>query len=320
MAADHVSWDLSVPDQPPQLWDSAARVHFCVSHNILECSCRTPGQNAHTKDAVFPHLGHRYTYILGKGRGGCAVFCCWLFYLLIQMAVGEGFKSKVGRVVADLWHQSRQFRLCHMRSENQCVPTSKGQKTTLHVRPSFISDDLRLRVSRVSQKPACKTVFRTKHSMQRGVCFLKKPGGIGAAHYSSKRISRSQQQSKVDTIWTKPVFEFLSMALPVEQWSYPFVFVLVHQFWLVCKGKWEQWKSGFSFLMVAVCVGSYHGLFSISMNSLKIVEKSYSYIWAPPAYSVHKMPSWLYFTLYKGNLLLAAVLEKNLLESFPIVR
>lgn len=134
-----------------------------------------------------------------------------------RMAVGEGFKSKVGRVVADLWHQSRQFRLCHMRSEKQCVPTSKGQKTTLHVRPSFISDDLRLRVSCVSQKPACKTVFRTKHSMQRVVRFLKKPGGIGAAHYSSKRISRSQQQSKVDTIWTKPVFEFLSMALPVEQ-------------------------------------------------------------------------------------------------------
>lgn len=134
-----------------------------------------------------------------------------------RMAVGEGFKSKVGRVVADLWHQSRQFRLCHMRSENQCVPTSKGQKTTLHVRPSFISDDLRLRVSCVSQKPACKTVFRTKHSMQRVVRFLKKPGGIGAAHYSSKRISRSQQQSKVDTIWMKPVYEFLSMALPVEQ-------------------------------------------------------------------------------------------------------
>lgn len=137
-----------------------------------------------------------------------------------SVTVGEAFKSKVGRLVADLWHHSHQFRCLHDVGslETQLVSTSQKQTTTLCVKPSRISSEsLGLHVSSVCQRPY-KMVCSRKYNKQIQLCVLEKPRSAGvAAHYPNERVRRSRHQSGVDVGRTKPVSEFLSLALPLEQ-------------------------------------------------------------------------------------------------------
>eukprot|EP00250_Pteridium_aquilinum_P015613 c22673_g4_i2 orf=824-3472(-) len=159
--------------------------------------------------------GFRNNKRMSKERGSILPTAFASLTLGPNLAAGEVIKSKVGRVVADLFQQSRQFSLCHVSSDIQSGSITQEQKTSLHIRPC-VSEDLRLRMSCVSRKPAHKTVHDTICSRQRQVCSRKARGGIGG-RYLGKHTRRPQHQSSTDTIWKMPEFEFLSMAVPVGQ-------------------------------------------------------------------------------------------------------